>query len=233
MSFSESFFKKNPIRNNASNVTKPQKPTPPPPPPMSESEKKRMHATQSVTDKAIREQDYPGQHGVIIGEGAPEMSPLNATATGGYEGAADTIGGATYYPTASMYTEMFSKLGKDVAEAIDGPTPQKADEAVASDVEMYTHTDGTQVPMGSIEHFQLESDGGNKRPTTWLKWKQGQESGEESVPVVENEPPKNEDNTDTNLNQDPRNNPDSKVNTDAVENLNASIKDGINTKLFE
>ena len=87
--------------------------------------------------------------------------------------------------------------------------------------------------MGSIEHFQLESEGGSKRPTKWLAWKQGQESGEESVPVVENETPKNEDNTDTNLNQDPRNNPDSKVNTDAVENLNASIKDGINTKLFD
>ena len=50
---------------------------------------------------------------------------------------------------------------------------------------------------------------------------------------VKNETPKNEDNTDTNLNQDPRNNPDSKVNTDAVENLNASIKDGINSKLFD
>tara|TARA_R100001086_G_scaffold219525_1_gene136334 strand:- start:180 stop:881 length:702 start_codon:yes stop_codon:yes gene_type:complete len=233
MSFSESFFKKNPIRNNASNVTKPEKPTPPPPPPMSESEKKLMKQTMSVTDKSIREQEYPGKVGVIIGEGAPKMSPLDATAVGGYEGAADTVGGAKYYPTSSMYTEMFSKLGKDVAEAIDGPKPQKADEAVAGDVEMYTHTDGTQVPMGSIEHFQLESEGGSKRPTKWLAWKQGQESGEDPAPVVENEPPKNEDNTSTNLSQDPRNNPDSKINTDAVENLTTSIRGGINTKLFE
>ena len=64
---------------------------------MSESEKKRMHATQSVTDKAIREQDYPGQHGVIIGEGAPKMSPLEQ---GGYEGGGDI--GAAYIPTAHM-----------------------------------------------------------------------------------------------------------------------------------
>ena len=45
---------------------------------MSESELKLMHATHSKSDKAIREQDYPGQHGVIIGEGAPEMSALHA-----------------------------------------------------------------------------------------------------------------------------------------------------------
>lgn len=79
--------------------------------PMSESEKQRMKAAQSVTDKAIKEQDYPGQHGVIIGEGASEMSPLEQ---GGYEGAADTIGQATYIPTAHMYTDMFNKIGQAV-----------------------------------------------------------------------------------------------------------------------
>lgn len=33
---------------------------------MSDVEKKRMHATQSVTDKAIYGQDYEGQHGTVI-----------------------------------------------------------------------------------------------------------------------------------------------------------------------
>ena len=36
-------------------------------PPMSESEKRRMHATQSITDKAIKEQDYQGQVGIDLG----------------------------------------------------------------------------------------------------------------------------------------------------------------------
>ena len=81
--------------------------------PMSESEKNRMKATQSVTDKTIKEQDYDGQHGVIIGKGAPEMSPLKQ---GGYEGAADIMGAATYIPTASMYADMFSKIGQAVLD---------------------------------------------------------------------------------------------------------------------
>ena len=36
-------------------------------PPMSESEKRRMHATQSITDKAIKGQDYQGQVGIDLG----------------------------------------------------------------------------------------------------------------------------------------------------------------------
>ena len=36
-------------------------------PPMSASEKRRMHATQSITDKAIKEQDYQGQVGIDLG----------------------------------------------------------------------------------------------------------------------------------------------------------------------
>ena len=35
--------------------------------PMSKSEKRRMHATQSITDKAIKEQDYQGQVGIDLG----------------------------------------------------------------------------------------------------------------------------------------------------------------------
>ena len=80
--------------------------------PMTESEEKLMKQTQSMTDKAIKNQDYPGQYGVIIGEGAPEMSPLNQ---GGYEGGGD-IAGAYYVPKAAMYSEMFSKIGQAIAD---------------------------------------------------------------------------------------------------------------------
>ena len=55
-------------------VDRKPKPTPKQPPlgglkkpQMSESEKRRMHATQSITDKAIKEQDYQGQVGIDLG----------------------------------------------------------------------------------------------------------------------------------------------------------------------
>ena len=109
MSLSEHFASKTPFKN----VKEPTKTE------MSESEKKLMKQTMSMTDKAIKEQEYPGQYGVIIGESekpkeeakdaAPKMSPFEA---GGYEGAADIVGAATYIPTAHMYTDMFTKIGK-------------------------------------------------------------------------------------------------------------------------
>ena len=107
--FSKKFCGKNPLRN----IEKPAEPAQKPESkPMSDSEKKLMKATQSVTDKAIREQDYPGQHGVIIGKGAPEMSPLDQ---GGYVGGGD-IAGAYYVPTGQMYADMFAKIGQAVAD---------------------------------------------------------------------------------------------------------------------
>ena len=109
MSFSEHFASKTPFKN----VKEPAKTE------MSESEKKLMKQTMSMTDKAIKEQEYPGQYGVIIGESekpteeskdaATKMSPFEA---GGYEGAADIVGAATYIPTAHMYTDMFTKIGQ-------------------------------------------------------------------------------------------------------------------------
>ena len=55
-------------------VDRKPKPTPKQPllgglkkPQMSESEKRRMHATQSITDKAIKQQDYQGQVGIDLG----------------------------------------------------------------------------------------------------------------------------------------------------------------------
>jgi len=107
--FSKKFCGKNPLRN----VEKPAKPAQKPEPkPMSASEKKLMHATQSVTDKSIKEQEYPGKVGVIIGKGAPEMSPLDQ---GGYVGGGD-VAGAYYVPTGQMYADMFTKIGQAVAD---------------------------------------------------------------------------------------------------------------------
>jgi len=105
MSFSKSFCSKTPFKN----VEKPAKPVEKPEPkPMSDSEKKLMHATQSVTDKSIKEQEYPGKVGVIIGKGAPEMR-------GGYEGGGD-IAGAYYVPTGQMYADMFAKIGQAIVD---------------------------------------------------------------------------------------------------------------------
>ena len=118
--FSKKFCGKNPLRN----VEKPAKPSQKPEPkPMSDSEKKLMHATQSVTDKSIKEQEYPGKVGVIIGKGAPEMSPLYQ---GGYVGGGD-IAGAYYVPTGQMYADMFAKIGQAVAD-IDANKKKKEED---------------------------------------------------------------------------------------------------------
>jgi len=114
--FSKKFCGKNPLKN----VEKPAKPVKKPESkPMSDSEKKLMHATQSVTDKSIKEQEYPGKVGVIIGEGAPEMR-------GGYEGGGD-IAGAYYVPTGQMYADMFAKIGQAVAD-IDANKKKKEED---------------------------------------------------------------------------------------------------------
>ena len=116
MSFSKSFCSKTPFKN----VEKPAKPVQKPEPkPMSDSEKKLMHATQSVTDKSIKEQEYPGKVGVIIGKGAPEMR-------GGYEGGGD-VAGAYYVPTGQMYADMFAKIGQAVAD-IDANKKKKEED---------------------------------------------------------------------------------------------------------
>ena len=114
--FSKKFCGKNPLKN----VEKPAKPAQKPEPkPMSDSEKKLMHATQSVTDKSIKEQEYPGKVGVIIGKGAPEMR-------GGYEGGGD-VAGAYYVPTGQMYADMFAKIGQAVAD-IDANKKKKEED---------------------------------------------------------------------------------------------------------
>ena len=118
--FSKKFCGKNPLKN----VEKPAKPVQKPESkPMSESEQKLMKQTQSMTDKAIKNQDYQGQHGVIIGKGAPKMSPLDQ---GGYVGGGD-VAGAYYVPTGQMYADMFAKIGQAVAD-IDANKKKKEED---------------------------------------------------------------------------------------------------------
>ena len=140
--FYDTFFDKSPFKN----VTEPAKPVKKAEPKktaMSESEKKRMHATQSVTDKSIKEQDYPGQHGVIIGEGAPEMSALNNVGgeitkpsyTGGYVGGGDIEGGY-YVSTADMNEKIgktLKKVGNAIGSSIEGAGKGKIGPGVADD----------------------------------------------------------------------------------------------------
>jgi len=156
--FYDKFLDKSPFKNNVEKPTKPVKKEEPKETPMSESEKKLMHATQSKTDKAIREQEYPGKVGVIIGEGAPEMSALNNVGgeitkpsyTGGYVGGGDIEGG--YYVSTADMNEKIGKTLKKVGNAIGGSIegagkgkigPGVADDAAAS-------SDGVSTQFGDF-----------------------------------------------------------------------------------
>ena len=91
------------------------------------------HKVASVTDAAIKkgagayiEAPNPNKD-KQEGEGSvAKMSPLN----GAYESGVDI--GATYIPTASLYTDMFAKIGKAVAD-IDANKQKKKDEKDLSD----------------------------------------------------------------------------------------------------
>ena len=147
-SFSKKFLSESPFKNEkkpeAEEKKEESKETP-----MSESEQKLMKYTQSMTDKAIRNQEYPGQYGVIIGEDAPEMSALNKkntpyvdpsitkpTYTGGYVGGGDIAGGY-YVSTAEMYDKIgktMNKIGQTVGDAIEEKKKKQVGEDVGGDV---------------------------------------------------------------------------------------------------
>lgn len=155
--FYDTFFDKSPFKN-VKEPAKPVKKEEPKETPMSESEQKLMHATQSKTDKAIREQEYPGKVGVIIGEGAPEMSALNNVGgeitkpsyTGGYVGGGDIEGGY-YVSTADMNKkigETLKKVGNAIGGSIEGAGkgnigPGVADDAAGS-------SDGVSTSFGDF-----------------------------------------------------------------------------------
>ena len=102
MNFSEKFASNSPFKN----VEEPKQPE------LTEDEKKRLHAVASINYDKVE-----SSGGVDLGtiqstkkkEEKKETTPLKQ---GGYEGAADVVGAATYIPTAHMYTDMFNKIGQ-------------------------------------------------------------------------------------------------------------------------
>ena len=102
MNFSEKFASNSPFKN----VEEPKQPE------LTEEEKKRLHAVASINYDKVE-----SSGGVDLGtiqstkkkEEEKETTPLKQ---GGYEGAADVVGAATYIPTAHMYTDMFNKIGQ-------------------------------------------------------------------------------------------------------------------------
>jgi len=154
-SFSKKFLSESPFRNEMKPEAKAEeKKEQPKETSMSESEQKLMKKTMSMTDKAIRNQEYPGQYGVIIGKDAPEMSALNKkntpyvdpsitkpTYTGGYVGGGDIAGGY-YVSTSEMYDKIgktMNKIGQTVGDAIEAKKKKQAEkdtigEGVGGDV---------------------------------------------------------------------------------------------------
>ena len=119
MNFSEKFASNSPFKN----VEEPKQPE------LTEEEKKRLHAVASINYDKVE-----SSGGVDLGtiqstkkkEEEKETTPL---IQGGYEGAADVVGAATYIPTAHMYTDMFTKIGQaamDIESNMKGK--EKADE---------------------------------------------------------------------------------------------------------
>jgi len=114
--FYDTFFDKSPFKN----VEKPAKPK------ISDAERtgisdKEHHAISSNTDanSVMIIVDKKGNKVEPNKKPPTKMSPLEA---GGYEGGGD-VAGATYIPTAHMYTDMFNKIGQaamDIESNIKG-----------------------------------------------------------------------------------------------------------------
>jgi hypothetical protein len=106
--FYDKFFGKSPFKN----VEKPNKPK------ISDAERtgisdKEHHAISSNTDanSVMIVVDKEGNR--VEPKNKKSLVNMNSPVNqGGYEGAADTMGQATYIPTAHMYTDMFNKIGK-------------------------------------------------------------------------------------------------------------------------
>ena len=121
--FSQKFQANNPLRNKAEEA-KPQEKVEQKPL-YSEAD---WHKVASVTDAAIKkgagayiEVPNPNKNKQEDKGSVAKMSPLN----GAYESGVDI--GATYIPTASLYTDMFAKIGKAVAD-IDANKKKKEKE---------------------------------------------------------------------------------------------------------
>jgi len=155
MNFSEKFASNSPFKN----VEEPKKPE------LTEEEKKRLHAVASINYDKVE-----SSGGVDLGtiqstkkkEEEKETTPLKQ---GGYEGAADVVGAATYIPTAHMYTDMFNKIGQaamDIEANIKNKKTKEQQQKDLAAVEAGTMTQAQydlKYPKAKTQKYKENKDG--------------------------------------------------------------------------
>jgi len=155
MNFSEKFASNSPFKN----VEEPKKPE------LTEEEKKRLHAVASINYDKVE-----SSGGVDLGtiqstkkkEEEKETTPLKQ---GGYEGAADVVGAATYIPTAHMYTDMFNKIGQaamDIEANIKNKKSKEQQQKDLAAVEAGTMTQAQydlKYPKAKTQKYKENKDG--------------------------------------------------------------------------
>ena len=155
MNFSEKFALSSPFKN----VEEPKQPK------LTEEEKKRLHAVASINYDKVE-----SSGGVDLGtiqstkkkEEEKETTPLKQ---GGYEGAADVVGAATYIPTAHMYTDMFNKIGQaamDIESNIKNKKSKEQQQKDLAAVEAGTMTQAQydlKYPKAKTQKYKENKDG--------------------------------------------------------------------------
>ena len=155
MNFSEKFASSSPFKN----VEEPTQPE------LTEAEKKRLHAVASINYDKVE-----SSGGVDLGtiqstkkkEEEKETTPLKQ---GGYEGAADVVGAATYIPTAHMYTDMFNKIGQaamDIESNIKNKKSKEQQQRDLAAVEAGTMTQAQydlKYPKAKTQKYKENKDG--------------------------------------------------------------------------
>ena len=155
MNFSEKFASSYPFKN----VEEPTQPE------LTEAEKKRLHAVASINYDKVE-----SSGGVDLGtiqstkkkEEEKETTPLKQ---GGYEGAADVVGAATYIPTAHMYTDMFNKIGQaamDIESNIKNKKSKEQQQKDLAAVEAGTMTQAQydlKYPKAKTQKYKENKDG--------------------------------------------------------------------------
>ena len=155
MNFSEKFASSSPFKN----VEEPTQPE------LTEAEKKRLHAVASINYDKVE-----SSGGVDLGtiqstkkkEEEKEKTPLKQ---GGYVGAADVVGAATYIPTAHMYTDMFNKIGQaamDIESNIKNKKSKEQQQKDLAAVETGTMTQAQydlKYPKAKTQKYKENKDG--------------------------------------------------------------------------
>lgn len=145
--FSKIFSAKNPIRKEDSNVKEPENP-------ISDAERTGIsdaehHAISSHTDA----------HSVIINvdKEGNKIEPETPLKQGGYEGGGDI--GAAYIPTASMYTNMFAKIGQAVIDVDARNKKKKQDDNFKEQYgneTWYGDTDSADYKKAYASHYGVQ-----------------------------------------------------------------------------